>query len=85
MSTGQPVSTSKLAVRGLVSLPIYIMVSYNGNKNELYFINTLSCCDSVVFFGREIDFLGSKWLLQRREKSIAIIYFVHLIVKVVTT
>ena len=28
----------------------------------MYFINTLSCCvsDSVFFFAREIDFLGSE-------------------------
>ena len=32
MSTGQPVSISKLAVTGLFSLP-NLIISYNGNKN----------------------------------------------------
>ena len=32
MSTGQPMSSSKLAITGLVSLP-YLMISYNGNTN----------------------------------------------------
>ena len=32
MSIGQPMSSSKLAITGLVSLP-NLMISYNGNKN----------------------------------------------------
>ena len=32
MSTGQSMSSSKLAITGLVSLP-NLMISYNGNKN----------------------------------------------------
>ena len=27
---------------------------------DMYFIKTLSCCVSVFFFGREIDFLRSE-------------------------
>ena len=47
----------------------FFSYSWEFKDIDMYFIKTLSCCVSVFFFGREIDFLGSEWLLKPTRRT----------------